>query len=203
MDEFYKMSTKDFIKLKEPLVLASNSPRRKSILEEVGISPIVIPSNVNEDVDTDVPEDVAVILAKRKALDVAKTHRDEIVLGADTIVVCDGKIHGKPKDKEDAFNMLTFFSGKYNYVYTGVCISYKDRVESFCVNTAVKMFDNPSYLLRKYVETGIPLDKSGSYGIQGLGSLIIEAIEGDYYSVMGLPVGRVIRQLDEMSLVLR
>lgn len=190
---------KTFIELKNELILASNSPRRRSLLEEIGIYPRVIPSNVDETVSETEPEKIVMELSKRKALYVAREYPDSIVIGADTIVVCEDRILGKPKDPEDAFNMLMFLSGKYNYVYTGVSVVRGERIETFYEKTAVKMFDNDPELIRRYVKTGIPLDKSGSYGIQGYGSVIIESISGDYYSVMGLPVGKVVRCLIEMG----
>ncbi len=119
----------------------------------------------------------------------------EIVLGADTIVVLDGKILGKPKNKEDAVRMLTELSGREHEVYTGVTLLGRQTAKTFYECTKVIMYDNSEEMIRAYVDTGEPLDKAGAYGIQGRGTLLVKEIRGDYNNVVGLPVARVAREL--------
>ncbi|SHJ52852.1 Maf family protein [Tepidibacter formicigenes] len=177
------------------IILASSSPRRRELLLNLNLKFKVIKSEVKESVDINSnPKTVAMSLAFQKALDVAnKVEESEIVIGADTIVVFDNEILGKPNDEEDAFNMIKKLSGKYHEVITGISVirlSDNKKVVD-CEITKVKMKDIDDYKIRRYIDTKEPMDKAGSYGIQGYGSLLVEKIEGDYFSVVGLPVAKL------------
>ena len=182
------------------IILASASPRRRELLEQVGI-PFETDTS---DVDEVMPEGVAPghyveELSKRKAGAVAIRHPEDIVLGADTIVALGDRILGKPKDEEEAYEMLNMLAGRYHSVYTGVTIIFPGKgarkMEVFNVRTDVKMYDSDESILRKYASCGEPLDKAGAYGIQGKGAILVERIEGDYSNVKGLPVAEVYRRL--------
>lgn len=182
------------------LILASSSPRRKEILENAGISFELCAADVDETIDTALGvSEVAESLAVRKAKAVADKHPDSIVLGADTIVVLNGQILGKPKDEADAASMLRLLAGKTHTVYTGVCIAAKGEIKSFTQATRVKFYDLTHEDINAYIQTGEPMDKAGAYGIQGRGCLLIEGIEGDYFNVVGLPIARVVRELGELK----
>lgn len=176
------------------VILASNSPRRKEILENIGIKFSVIGSDVDEIVrDNESPESVVMGLSFEKAVDVSKKADDgAIVIAADTIVYGD-KILGKPVDKADAFNMLKALSGKSHYVYTGISVikaGTNTKVMDY-VKTEVVFKELDDDIINKYIETGEPMDKAGAYAIQGYGSILIESISGDYFNVVGLPISRL------------
>lgn len=177
------------------IILASNSPRRKEILEMLGYNIRVIPSDCDENISETDPYKYAMTLSSLKASSVAKNHPTDIVIGADTIVVLDKEILGKPVDSDDAFCMLKRLSGKVHTVITGVSICYNNHINTFYDETKVKMYENDDSFLRKYIESKDPLDKAGSYGIQGPGMLLVEKIDGDFYNVMGLPIAKLYRQL--------
>lgn len=178
------------------IILASSSPRRNEILRQVGINFIIIPSNINEAVEfTDPEETVKMLSAMKAGATASKVTEDAIIIGADTVVALEGKIMGKPKDKEDAFHMLTGLSGKTHQVYTGVNIVIKKKQKakavSFCEVTDVSVSQITEQRIREYIETGEPMDKAGAYGIQGKFASFIESIKGDYYNVVGLPINRI------------
>jgi septum formation protein len=182
------------------IVLASSSPRRKEILSRYNVNVKIVKSNIEEKIDkSEEPEIAAMSLAFQKALDVSsRLDDDNIVLAADTIVYCD-KILGKPKDDEEAFEMLKMLSGKEHYVITGICIintgSNKKVIDY--VKTRVKFRELTKEKIKKYISTGEHKDKAGAYGIQGYGAVLVESIEGSYSNVVGLPISKVDFLLEE------
>lgn len=208
------------------VVLASASPRRRELLEQIGIPFQVLVSEVEEKVTTDIPHQVVEQLSLQKAEAVAEklcTEKIEnvdlttqkVIIGADTIVSCDGEILGKPKDAEDAFRMLKMLQGRSHEVYTGVTLIYVSaepsdclqmqaeemqkplvrRVKTFYEATAVEFYPMTDDEIRAYIETKDPMDKAGAYGIQGFCARYIKGITGDYNNVVGLPVGRLYQEL--------
>lgn len=178
------------------IILASNSPRRKELLEQAGIDFEVKSADVEEITTKTKPDEVVIELSQLKAQAVAKENNGRVVLAADTVVACDGKILGKPADEDDAFNMLKALSGKAHQVYTGVTIIAEDgKSQSFAECTEVIMYENSDELIRKYVATKEPMDKAGAYGIQGKGAVLVKEIKGDYNNVVGLPLAKVYRVL--------
>lgn len=185
------------------LVLASQSPRRKELMALLPWE-FVIQTKETEEVISEAlsPEENVMSLALQKAQAVAEECRDQIVIGADTIVCLEGKIMGKPKDEEDAFKMLQSLSGKAHQVFTGVALVNKEAgiAESFYVETSVKMQELAQDEIAAYLLTKEPFDKAGAYGIQGYGARYIESIVGDYYNVMGLPVHTLYTKLKSILL---
>ena len=174
-----------------PFILASGSPRRKQLLNQIGLKFTVIPSDVDEDFTLDLPpEAFTEHWAREKAKSVAKIHPDSLIVGADTIVVLDGNILGKPKDKKDSFNMLQSLSGKTHEVITGVSfISLEQELDhTFNERTFVSFNTLSDRDINSYIDIYNPLDKAGSYGIQDWFSVHIHRVEGCYYNVMGLPL---------------
>jgi len=181
------------------IVLASASPRRRKLLEQLGFELQIVPSSVDETFDhTLAPSEMAKQLAYRKAADIAQSHLSRIVLGADTIVVVDGSMIAKPDDAEDACKMLARLSGRSHQVWTGVSLIQLDRnLEiSFSECTEVQFAPLTSHEIEAYVATGSPLDKAGAYGIQDdWGAVFVSGIKGDYYNVVGLPLHAMYRNL--------
>lgn len=180
------------------LVLASGSPRRRELLGRLGIPFRVVVSDAEEIAGGELSAiEVAMRNARAKASAVLDTlSEDACVIGADTIVVLDGTIFGKPRDEEDARRMLHALSGRTHQVITGVCIARKDGTHAFAETTDVTFRDLSEDEVEAYVATGEPLDKAGSYGIQGLGGALVDHIDGDYDNVVGLPVEHLERALD-------
>jgi len=190
------------IKLQHEIFLASKSPRRRELISEMGM-PFVFGS---PDADESVPKGTepltaALLVAERKA-EAARTLPEaagRIIVSADTIVVVDGCIFGKPADEADARSMLSTLSGREHQVMTGVCVVMPDgRKDSFCECTDVRFFALSDAEIDAYTSTGEPMDKAGAYGIQGIGKLLVEGIKGDYYNVVGLPVSRLKRFIENM-----
>ena len=179
------------------LVLASNSPRRKSLLEEMGLCFDVLGADVDESVSGDVsPEELVQLLATRKALaTAAKVEEDAIVLGADTVVSFGGEIFGKPRDFAHAKEMLMTLSGTTHEVFTGVCLCQGKKSMSASVCTKVTFAPLTEREVDAYISAFNPLDKAGSYGIQDAGGLFVSRIDGDFYNVIGLPLSMVNRLL--------
>ena len=176
------------------LVLASKSPRRKEILAQAGYEFEIVVSNVDENVEEEKAEDKVLAIAKKKGLDIySKINQaeDSVILSADTIVVLDNIILGKPKDKEDARNMISLLNGKTHQVYTAVYIKGKNIEYQFLEKTDVDIVPMNIEEIEEYINTKEPYDKAGSYAIQGIFSKYISAINGDYYNVMGLPICKV------------
>ena len=179
------------------LVLASKSPRRSEILKNAGIDFTVRVADADETIpDGTKPEDAVVFLAARKAMAV-KREPDEVVLGADTVVVLDDKILGKPKDRNDAFNMIKMLSGRVHSVFTGVCAIGDGISLTFAEETKVEFYPLSDKEINDYINTNEPYDKAGAYGIQGLASKFIRGIQGDYFNVVGLPVSSVYKKIIE------
>lgn len=175
------------------IVLASASPRRRELLDQVGCDFVVVKSTVIEDNTLDLPpEELAVLQAKDKALDVfTKVQKRDVVIGADTIVVLDGQVYGKPIDTNDARRMLTSLSGKEHQVITGIAVVTEDNSWTDFVVTDVKMADSKAEKIEAYLATGEPMDKAGAYAIQGMGALLVERINGCYTNVVGLPLNKL------------
>lgn len=199
--------------MKYKVILASASPRRKQLLEQIGIEFDVWPSGCEELITSTVPSEVCVELSRQKAMDVAasiKAYNNEhsdiaqaqdlIIIGSDTVVAIGDEILGKPSDEKHACQMLEKLSGKVHSVYTGVTfifMSEDGRVGeySFYDKTDVSVYKLTQEEIEEYVDTGDPLDKAGAYGIQGFFARHIEKIDGDYYNVVGLPVGKLYQEL--------
>jgi septum formation protein len=178
------------------LILASSSPRRKELLENLQISFTILSSEVDESFSPGLsPDEVVMELASRKAQAVFNDNPDAFVIGADTIVVANNEILGKPTNEEEAVAMLKLLSGAQHDVYTGVTIISPTSSTRFFEKTEVWFWELTDDEIRSYVKTGEPLDKAGAYGIQQLGSLLVKKIHGDYFAVGGLPVARTIREL--------
>ncbi len=186
------------LKNEKLLILASQSPRRKYLLEQAGLDFSIIPSDVDESaVPLEVPVDYVKKLAEIKAGDIAERYPDNWVLGADTIVLIDDEILGKPESKAGALSMLQKLNGRTHQVYTGyslICRS-KKKVISKTVITDVVFKDLTGHELEWYINTPEPFDKAGSYAIQGLGTFLVKSINGSYTNVVGLPVCEVIESL--------
>ena len=178
------------------IILASTSPRRKELLSMAGIEYTCIPSDAEEIIPDDLPADkVPEHLSFIKADAVFRSHPEDTVIGADTIVYVDGEILGKPKDKDDAFFMLKKLSGRTHTVFTGVTVISPAGRKSFTSSTEVEFYNLSDDEIQRYIETGEPMDKAGAYGIQGYGSILVKRICGDYFTVMGLPVAEVARAI--------
>lgn len=178
------------------VILASGSPRRKELLTQAGIEYEVCPADIEEVVTSSDPEAVVKELSLQKAQAVAVNYKDEIVLAADTVVACNGKILGKPTDRANAIQMLQMLSGKIHQVYTGVTIiSTNGEIINFAECTDVEMYDNSIDEITSYVDSGDGADKAGAYGIQTNGVVLVKGIKGDYNNVVGLPLSRVYREL--------
>ncbi|OIJ18377.1 septum formation inhibitor Maf [Anaerobacillus alkalidiazotrophicus] len=177
------------------LILASGSPRRKQLLEQGKLEFSISTSTVDENVDETTPNEVVEELAMRKAKDVLLRHDDSIIIGADTIVSINGQILGKPNNETEATEMLQLLSGNDHDVYTGVAILSKEKTVLFHEKTVVSFWELTNEEIFQYIASGEPFDKAGSYGIQGLGALFVKKIHGDYFTVVGLPLARTIREL--------
>lgn len=176
------------------LILASKSPRRREILLNAGYNIKISASNVDEVVSEVNPEDKVLAIAKKKGLDVYQRFENDnqaIILSADTIVVIDNEILGKPNDKDDARNMISKLQGRTHNVYTAVYIKSKDYEDSFVEKTEVTVSNMTEEEIENYISSNEPYDKAGGYAIQGLFSQYINGINGDFYNVMGLPINKV------------
>ncbi|PYZ93627.1 septum formation inhibitor Maf [Salipaludibacillus keqinensis] len=182
----------------KPFILASQSPRRKQLLEQAELTFTIIPSEVEEIVnEQDSPEKVVSSLAYQKAQDVFSRFPSEVILAADTVVVVDEKILGKPQDKLDAKKMLQRLSGTEHDVLTGVSLLSAEKEMTFVDKTRVYFYSLTEAEIDSYIDSGEPFDKAGAYGIQGLGATLVEKIHGDYYTVVGLPIAKVVRALKQ------
>ena len=181
------------------MILASASPRRRELLGLITESFSVIPASGEEIIPTGTPPRSAVLLlSQQKAREVCTRHKNEVVIAADTIVAVDNDILGEPADKRQAAEMLRRLSGRCHSVFTGVCVIYPNGTEDvFAEETEVEFYPLTDSEIAAYCDTGEPMDKAGAYGIQGAGALLVKRICGDYYNVMGLPVGRLNRLLRE------
>lgn len=184
------------------IILASASPRRKELLSFITENFTVRVSDADETTDPSLSaEETVRALAVVKGEAVAESFPSDTVISADTVVVLDGKILGKPHSREEAFSMLSALSGRSHTVYTGVCIISNDKKICFAEATDVTFADLSEDEINAYINSGEPFDKAGAYGIQGKGSIMITSIKGDYYNVMGLPVARLYKTLKESALI--
>ena len=176
------------------IVLASKSPRRSELLKFITEDFIVKTANVDETLPEGIsPAEAVLYLSKIKAEPFR--NNNDTVIGADTVVAIDGKILGKPADKEDARAMLKLLSGREHSVFTGVTLIKGEKEESFFCETKVKFYDLSNEMIESYISTNEPFDKAGAYGIQGFGCLLVEGINGDYFNVVGLPVSKLNQSL--------
>jgi septum formation protein len=182
------------------IVLASASPRRRELLALVGIRHEVRPADIDETpLAGEAPAACACRLANAKAQAVLALDPDAIAIGADTIVVVDGEILGKPADAADAERMLARLSGRSHDVYTAIAVARRDLTASAIERVSVTFRALSADAIRAYVATGEPLDKAGAYGIQGYGATIVERVDGDYFSVMGLGLRRLVELLERVG----
>lgn len=188
------------------VVLASASPRRHELLGMIGIAHEVDPADIDESLrDGESETGYALRLATEKGLAVAARHPDALIIAADTIVVVDGRIFGKPVDRADACRMLRVLSGRTHVVHTAVAV-VRDagrRRESMVESTRVTFRELADDEIAAYVATGEPMDKAGAYGIQGYGASIVERIEGDYFTVMGLALRQLVSLLERVGVPYR
>ena len=187
------------------LILGSGSPRRKELMAQIGLQFEVIVSDADENISETWPDRMVMELSKNKAEAVwnsldDKSKAESIVIGADTIVYNDGKVLGKPKDEEDAYNMIKSLQDGVHSVYTGVTL-YGEEVVSFFEETKVYVYPMTDEEITGYIATKDPMDKAGAYGIQGLFAAFVKGIEGDYNNVVGLPVARVYQELKKAGYI--
>lgn len=183
------------------VILASQSPRRRDLLLLIGVQHEVVPADIDETLlPGEVPAAHAERLAREKSRLVASRYPGDVVIGADTIVVLDGEVLGKPHNSGEAVATLTRLSGRTHTVHTAVAVTLDDRTLSAVESVEVTFRRLRRDVIEAYVATGEPMDKAGAYGIQGYGATIVERIHGDYFSVMGLPLGRLVNLLHEMGL---
>ena len=190
------------------IILASQSPRRRELLGQMGFTDFIVrPAKGEEIVDPDLsPDKLVEELSRQKCAEVAAlSHPDDLIIAADTVVAIDGTVLGKPRSVQDAYAMLARLSGRHHTVYTGVTVSRNG--ERLTAHEATRVHFRPltAEEIEAYVSTGEPMDKAGSYGIQGYGSMLVEGISGDYFNVVGLPVcllGRMLKRfgVDTMKL---
>jgi len=172
------------------IILASLSPRRKQLMEMMGLEFDVVVSNADESASGS-GGDQAALLARRKASAVASVEKSAVVIGADTIVEIDGRLLGKPADAREAFEMLNALQGREHLVHTGVAIINDGKTKVFVETTTVHFRALNPKEIKAYIACGESFDKAGAYGIQGRGATLVERIEGDFYAVIGLPVARL------------
>ena len=183
------------------VVLASSSPRRRQLLNLIGIAHEVRPPNIDETMrPRESPRRHAERLAREKASAIAKRDPDLITIGADTIVVVSRKVLGKPRDADDAARMLALLSGREHTVTTAVAVSRGKKLRSAVEEVSVRFRRLRDDEIEAYIATGEPMDKAGAYGIQGYGATIVERIEGDYFAVMGLPIVRLVGLLRDVGI---
>ena len=192
------------------IILASNSPRRKELLEQIGMEFTICPSKKEEETISNIPSEMVALLSKQKAEDVWEqsyaVQADSLVIGADTVVACQDQILGKPKDEADALRMLAMLQGKEHQVYTGVTMIWQNEEGKkthygFYVATSVVLYSMTQEEILGYIRTGDPMDKAGAYGIQGAFAKFIKSIRGEYNNVVGLPVGRLYQEMKAFDLL--
>jgi MAF protein len=193
------------------IILASGSPRRKEILENQGVHFRIITSDKEEKITKEDPGEVVSELAEMKASDVyertaGSENGDFLIIGADTVVACDGKILGKPGNYERACEMIELIEGREHFVFTGVCLTGRKEGRDFKIvfdeKTAVFVSEMTKKEIEDYAKTGEPFDKAGGYAVQGLFAPYVEKIEGDYYNVVGFPLSRTVRELKKYKIIL-
>ncbi len=184
-----------------PIVLASASPRRANLLRMLGLEFDVEPADLEETIHSDEAVSQAVErLAREKAWAVASSRPEALVIGSDTVVSLRGEVLGKPDTEDDAVAMLLRLQGREHHVATGIAVAAPGgRIESSFELSRVRFRTFGEHIAREYVATGEPMDKAGAYGIQGVGSTLVEAVEGDFFAVMGLPIGRMMSLLEALG----
>ncbi|QWB99915.1 septum formation protein Maf [Mycoplasmatota bacterium] len=181
------------------VILASQSPRRKELIKMLNIEAITMPSRIEEVIDETLShEEMVMDLAYQKASDIFRDHKDDLVLGFDTLVILGDKIMGKPKDKQEARMYLKELSGRTHRVITGCAFIKKGHSSSFYSSADVTFYPMTDHEIEEYIDTKEPFDKAGAYGIQGYGSKYIQSIYGDYYAIVGFPVSKIYRELKEV-----
>ncbi len=184
------------------LILASASPRRREILNNLGYRFECLVADTDENLSPETKGyDAVYELAHRKAQAVIKLRPKDVVLASDTVVAVDGEILGKPKDRQEAKEMLLRLSDREHTVYTGVCVMSGDKFERFVSEAKVEFYPLSDEIIEWYLDTGEPFDKAGAYGIQGKGSVLIKRLCGDYFTVMGLPAAEVFRSLKNFQIL--
>ena len=183
------------------MILASNSQRRQEILKDAGFNFRVITSNIEEISDKENVIERILDIAEKKLEQIAKNNVNEFILAADTVVELDKNIFGKPKDREEAFKFLKLLSGKIHRVITAYVFKNisKNILIKEVVVSEVKFFDLDNDTINWYLDTGEPFDKAGAYGIQGYGRVLVEKIDGDYYSIMGFPISNFLKNLRKIG----
>lgn len=187
-----------------PVVLASASPRRADVLRMLGLSFSVVPAGVEERRGAvESPHDYVERLSREKVAQVVAVHRDALVVGGDTVVVLDGRVLEKPSGPPEAMEMLTSLAGRTHRVYSGIAVAANGSVESRVARAGVTFRPVARDLIERYVDTGEPLDKAGAYGIQGYGAALVERVEGDYFTVVGMSVAAFVGVLPRVGLEYR
>lgn len=199
---------KESIAIMKKIILASASPRRKELLERAGVQFEICPGNGEEHITSNKPEEIVKELSEQKAMAaVFPAEEGTVIIGSDTIVAFEGKVLGKPSDEEDAVKTLLMLQGNTHQVYTGVTVlEYRGsqwRKLVFAERTDVTFYPVSENEIREYVKTGEPMDKAGSYGIQGLFGIYVKGISGEYANVVGLPVGRLFYETKKIGIGLR
>jgi len=179
------------------IILASASPRRRELLSQICDFTVKV-SDCDENCSITDPETLVCELSLRKAKAV-KAGAEDIIIGADTVVAVDGQILGKPHSQQEAKDMLSALSGKTHSVFTGVTVVKGEEIHTFAERTDVTFYPLAQELIDRYVASGEPMDKAGAYGIQGKGCVLVQSISGDYFNVVGLPVARLYRVLDQIG----
>lgn len=180
------------------VVLASQSPRRRELLKESGITFVAKTKVIEEIINPNISiEDAICVIALEKAKAVQEEYPKDIIIGADTMVCYKNEVLGKPKDRTDAYRMLKMLSGQTHRVITGVAIIEENHHEVFYAETEVSFYPLTDEDIYTYIDTKEPLDKAGAYGIQGFGKFLIAKINGDYYNVVGLPIAMLYRKLKD------
>jgi septum formation protein len=186
------------------VILASQSPRRRDLLTLIGIPHEVSPADIDESVHPDeAPVPHCERLARTKAATLAARDNEALVIGSDTIVVIDGDILGKPSDAADACAIIARLAGRTHTVFTAVAVAHRGRIVSGVESVSVTFRPLDAGQIAAYVATGEPMDKAGAYGIQGYGATIVERIDGDYFAVMGLAIGRMVALMGELGIEYR
>lgn len=182
------------------IILASQSPRRKELLGYLVTEFLIQPADVDETIhETDQPEDYVMAMAQAKAAKIAESHLEDLVIACDTIVVNHGQILGKPMDRNDGYRMLQSLRGGSHKVFTAVVIRRGQQEEQALVPAEVTFFDLTDEEIKHYLDSGEYADKAGAYGIQGGASLFVKEVRGDYYSIVGFPVGVVNQMLKKFE----
>ena len=202
-DSNYTHTIADLLNIPKDIILASSSPRRKKLLETLGMQFSIMPAEIDETIPLNSgPIEIVQELSYLKAKEIAAGISNSLVIGADTIVVCDGKIFNKPKDEQEAYEYLNFLSNRTHTVYTGIAL-YDSDTDNFIVayeQTQVSFRKLEDDEIWAYIRTGSPLDKAGAYGIQDdFGAVFVNRIVGDFYNIVGLPLTLLYLKLKEFS----